>query len=149
MLFSMGITCLEPNNKRWYRKKFNSLHSDINIIVTSWKKEDTDDLCDVSKPVSTVYVATGYTVVPFLRAPHYIKTQMQCMSFFMSVYLQRESVHWWYWNGVCDIIYREELSSHYLQIILQSSMLLQLIEYWVIDFHLFHYSHMLYVVRLL
>lgn len=38
--------------------------------------------CKHLKPAPTVYVATGYTVVPFLRAQHYIKTQMQCMSFF-------------------------------------------------------------------
>lgn len=34
-----AAVCEDPSDRQWYRKTLNSLHSDINIIMTLWKSK--------------------------------------------------------------------------------------------------------------
>lgn len=61
--------------------------------------------------MSTVYVATGYTVVPFLIAQRYIKTQMQCMSF-LCLYIYKGSRYVGDTKIVCVILFTEKNCPH-------------------------------------
>lgn len=51
LLFTTGITCSEPSDTGWYRKPFNSLHSDTkhhHDNIMKIKKNDKDNLCEIS-----------------------------------------------------------------------------------------------------
>lgn len=132
------------------KRHFNLLHSDINIIVTSWQQNKTTKTTYVmlsSETCSFSIYSRRLHIRAFPQSTSLWDTDV--MFFYVCISTKGASTLVWYWNGVCDIIYREELSSHYSQIILQSSISLQRMEYWVAYFHLGHYSQMPHVAHLL
>lgn len=120
-------------------------------MTLSWKQNKMSKTTYVMLASVTCYCSIcSHRLYSSCASEHNITLRHKCNACFFSVCISTRgaSTLVWYCNGVCDIIYREELSSHYSQIILQSSFLLQLMEFWIAEFHLFHYTHIHYVVCL-